>query len=68
MPAKAAEPRSTAPTAPATATVAAATRVPAQGQPDREQHGGLQQLDRDDGDDLGAEQARAGRAVWPPGA
>ncbi len=44
--------------APATATRAAAAGVPAQAEPDRQQHRGLQQLDGDDRDDLGAEQAR----------
>ena len=38
---------------------AAAPGVPAQPEPHREEDGGLDQLDRDDREDLGAEQARA---------
>ena len=44
--------------APATAAGPPPPGFQPQGEPDRQQDGGLQQLDRDDRDDLGAEQAR----------
>ena len=57
MPAKAAEPSRMAPTAPPTATAPPPPGFQPSASPTGEQDGGLQQLDRDDGDDLGPEQA-----------
>ena len=68
MPAKAAEPEQHGADRPADRGRAAATRVPAQRQADREEDGRLQQLDGDDRDDLGPEQAGAARAAWRPAA